>query len=124
MTVDGPIPRPRSLRDNPQPSELLTVDDAASRLGVPVRFIRWLIAERRIRFYKIGRYVRIDDGDLDAFIEAGRVDPERRPRPSPQVCSSATPESLERVECLGSRQQEPVGFRPAAAQPHLTERRS
>ena len=35
----------------------------------------WLIAERRIRFYKIGRYVRIDSRDLDAFVEAGRVDP-------------------------------------------------
>jgi excisionase family DNA binding protein len=76
MTVDQPIPRPRRIRDNPlRASELLTVAEAAGRLGVPVRFIRRLIAERRIRFYKIGRYVRIDSQDLDAFIEAGRVDP-------------------------------------------------
>jgi excisionase family DNA binding protein len=76
MTVDQPIPRPRHIRDNtPRESELLTVADAAGRLGVPVRFIRRLIAERRIRFYKIGRHVRIDSQDLDVFIEAGRVDP-------------------------------------------------
>jgi excisionase family DNA binding protein len=48
---------------------------------VPVRFIRRLIAERRIRFYKIGRYVRIDGRDLDAFVEAGRVDPSQAWRP-------------------------------------------
>lgn len=52
------------------------------RLGTPTRFIRRLIAERRIRFYKIGRYVRLDPDDLDAFIEDGRVDTAwtRRPR--------------------------------------------
>jgi excisionase family DNA binding protein len=82
MTVDGPIPGLRRIRDDrPRPSELLTVADAAGRLGVPVRFIRRLIAERRIRFYKIGRYVRIDGRDLDAFIEAGRVDPSQAWRP-------------------------------------------
>jgi len=76
MTVDGPILHPRRLRDDPPtPSELLPVAGAAGRLGVPVRFIRRLIAERRIRFYKIGRYVRIDSRDLDAFIAAGRIDP-------------------------------------------------
>lgn len=56
-------------------STLLTVDDAAERLGTPTRFVRRLIAERRIRFHKIGKYVRIDRADLEAFITAGRVDP-------------------------------------------------
>jgi len=45
-----------------------------------VRFIRRLIAERRIRFYKIGRYVRIDRRDLDAFVAEGRIDPIRSPK--------------------------------------------
>jgi excisionase family DNA binding protein len=79
MAADGPILHPRRLReDPPTPGELLTVAGAADRLGVPVRFIRRLIAERRIRFYKIGRYVRIDGHDLDAFIAAGRIDPPQR----------------------------------------------
>ncbi len=65
----------RSLPGVPTPSDLLTVSEAARHLGTPVRFIRRLIAERRIRFYKIGRYVRIDRDDLDKFIQHGRVDP-------------------------------------------------
>ena len=55
-------------------SSLLTVEAAAAELGTPVRFVRRLIAERRIRFHKIGKYVRIDPVDLRAFIEAGTVE--------------------------------------------------
>ena len=54
---------------------LLSVEDAAAELGTPVRFVRRLVHERRIRFHKIGKYVRIDPEDLAAFIRAGRVDP-------------------------------------------------
>jgi hypothetical protein len=32
------------------------------------------VFERRIRFFKVGRHVRIAASDLDAFIEAGRVE--------------------------------------------------
>ena len=52
---------------------LLTVDQAAERLGTSPRFIRRLIAERRIAFAKLGKHVRIDSADLDAFVAAGRV---------------------------------------------------
>jgi excisionase family DNA binding protein len=54
---------------------LLGVEEAADRLGTSPRFIRRLIAERRIAFTKIGRHVRIDTDDIDAFIAAGRVEP-------------------------------------------------
>jgi excisionase family DNA binding protein len=57
---------------------LLTVDQAAERLGTSVRFVRRLIFERRIAFVKVGRHVRITSRDLDAFIAAGRVDALRR----------------------------------------------
>ena len=53
---------------------LLTVDEAAERLGTSARFIRRLIAERRIAYTKLGRHVRIAARDLDAFIRAGRVE--------------------------------------------------
>jgi excisionase family DNA binding protein len=53
---------------------LLTLAEAAERLGTSVRFIRRLIAERRIAFVKVGRHVRIDPADLEAFIVAGRVE--------------------------------------------------
>jgi excisionase family DNA binding protein len=59
---------------------LLTVDQAAERLGTTDRFPRRLIAERRIAFVKVGRHVRIPEGVLDAYIEANTVQPVRRRR--------------------------------------------
>jgi len=53
----------------------VSVPQAAERLGTPERFIRRLVAQRRIRFYKVGRYIRFDITDLDAFIDTGRVEP-------------------------------------------------
>jgi excisionase family DNA binding protein len=54
---------------------LLTVEAAAERLSTSPRFIRRLIAERRIEFVKIGRHVRISESALADFIEAGKVSP-------------------------------------------------
>jgi excisionase family DNA binding protein len=61
-------------------SPLLTVEEAATELGTPVRFVRRLVHERRIRFHKIGKYVRIARDDLEAFVLASQVPPiqERR----------------------------------------------
>jgi excisionase family DNA binding protein len=59
-----------------RPAErLLTVDAAAERMSTSVRFVRRLIAERRIEFVKVGRHVRISEKALAEFIEAGRVQP-------------------------------------------------
>ncbi len=52
----------------------LTVAEAAEYMNTTVRFVRRLIAERRIPFYKIGRYVRLKVQDVEAFVEAGRVE--------------------------------------------------
>ena len=54
---------------------LLTVEAAAERMSTSVRFIRRLIAERRIEFVKVGRHVRISESALADFIDAGRVEP-------------------------------------------------
>ena len=51
---------------------LLTVEQAAERLGTSVRFIRRLRAEHRIAVVKLGKHVRIDSTDLDAYVQAGR----------------------------------------------------
>jgi excisionase family DNA binding protein len=58
---------------------LLTVEEAADRLGTSVRFIRRLIFERRIAYTKLGRHVRIATRDLDALIQAGRVEADATP---------------------------------------------
>jgi excisionase family DNA binding protein len=53
---------------------LLTVEQAADRLGTSARFVRRLVFQRRIAYVKLGRYVRIPADDLAAFIAAGRVE--------------------------------------------------
>ena len=57
------------------PPTLLTIDAAAAQLSMSTRYVRRLIAERRIVFYRLGRAVRIDPADLAAHITSGRVDP-------------------------------------------------
>lgn len=59
---------------------LLTVEQAAERLGTSVRFIRRLRTEARIPIVKLGRHIRIDSTDLDNFINAGRQDANPEPR--------------------------------------------
>jgi excisionase family DNA binding protein len=54
--------------------KLLTMEDAAERLGTSVRFVRRLIAERRIAYVKLGRHVRIAERDLINFVATGRVE--------------------------------------------------
>ena len=69
-----------------QPADqLLTVEEAAERMRTKPRFIRRLIAERRIEYVKVGRHVRISEAALAAFIAAGRVQPMTSPDVWPQI---------------------------------------
>lgn len=52
---------------------LLDVPAAAARLGVTERWIRRAVAERRLPFVKVGRYVRFRPDDLDRYIAAQLV---------------------------------------------------
>ena len=54
---------------------LLSVDEVAGVLGTSDRFPRRLIAERRIRFVRVGRHVRIPVSALEEFVREGTVDP-------------------------------------------------
>lgn len=56
-------------------NEFLTVRGAAAYLATSERFVRRLVAERRIRFYRVGRHIRFAVADLRAFVEAGCVEP-------------------------------------------------
>ncbi len=64
----------------PDNDRLLTVAQAAELLGTTDRFPRRLIAERRIRFIRLGEsgrrgHVRIPESALREFIAAGLVEP-------------------------------------------------
>jgi excisionase family DNA binding protein len=52
---------------------LLTVDQAGELLNTGPRFVRRLIAERRIEFAHMGRHVRISESALIKFVEAGSM---------------------------------------------------
>lgn len=65
----------RKTTDARLAEQLLSVEAAAERLDTTVRFIRRLIAERRIEFVRVGRHVRISESALADFIEAGKVPP-------------------------------------------------
>jgi excisionase family DNA binding protein len=54
---------------------LLSVDEVGEVLGTSDRFPRRLIAERRIRFVRVGRHVRIPVSALEEFVREGTVDP-------------------------------------------------
>lgn len=55
---------------------LLDIDGLADRLGVGERFVRRLVEERRIPFLKIGRLVRFEVCDVEAWIASQRVAPD------------------------------------------------
>ncbi len=54
---------------------LLSITDAAIHLGVTERYVRRLVYERRVPFYKVGRLVRFRETELDQWLEASRVEP-------------------------------------------------
>ena len=54
---------------------LLVIEEVAERLSVSARFVRRLIAERRIRYFKIGRHVRIAEDDIEDWVRQRSVEP-------------------------------------------------
>jgi excisionase family DNA binding protein len=53
--------------------ELLTIDQLAERLGITVRHVRRLVAEKRLPYYKVGRLVRFDLAEITTWLGTRRV---------------------------------------------------
>jgi excisionase family DNA binding protein len=53
---------------------LLTIGEAAEALAVSERYIRHLVYNRRIRYVKVGRLVRIPESAIIDLIRAGLVE--------------------------------------------------
>lgn len=60
-----PIPTPDRL-------PLIDLPAVAARLGVTDRFVRRLVAEDRITFYKVGRLLRFDPAEVEAWLDRAR----------------------------------------------------
>jgi excisionase family DNA binding protein len=70
IDVAGERDRPTSDRER-----MLDVVGLAARLGVTERFVRRMVHERRIPFYKVGSLVRFDVVDVEQWLATNRVVP-------------------------------------------------
>lgn len=52
----------------------LTVPETAAYLNTSERFVRRLVAERRIAFHHVGKHIRFALSDLDEWLTTGRVE--------------------------------------------------
>lgn len=64
---------------------LIDIETLARWLGVTVRHVRRLVAEKRIPYVKVGHLVRFDRTEIEAWIEGCR-----RPAVGPQPPTAAT----------------------------------
>ena len=53
--------------------KLLTMDELAERLGVTRRHVRRLVADRRVPFLKVGRFIRFDPAKIATWLDSSRV---------------------------------------------------
>jgi excisionase family DNA binding protein len=53
--------------------QLIDIDGAARLLGVPVRHVRRLVAERRVPYIKWGSRLHFDPLELERWIDRHRV---------------------------------------------------
>jgi excisionase family DNA binding protein len=68
---------------NGQPRGLLGVEEVAGMLGVGVRHVRRLVADRRIPYLKWAHLLRFDPVEIREWLDAARrpAEPERRAGP-------------------------------------------
>jgi len=52
--------------------QLLTIDQLAERLGVTERYVRRLVAEKRVPYRKLGKLVRFAEHEIAAWLDTTR----------------------------------------------------
>jgi excisionase family DNA binding protein len=62
-----------AVQDSPLTSPLLGIQQVAHLLGVEVRHVRRLVAERRIPYVKWGHLLRFDPAELRTWIDEHRL---------------------------------------------------
>lgn len=55
-----------------------TIEQTAIKLGVTPRHIRRLVSERRIKHYKVGKFIRIGDEQIAEYLESNQREVEQR----------------------------------------------
>lgn len=59
---------------NTEAEVLLDIEGAARRLNVTPRFMRRLVAEKRVPYLKVGKFIRFDPNDLSSWLSTRRVE--------------------------------------------------
>jgi excisionase family DNA binding protein len=84
---------------------LMDLPALADRLGVNHRYVRRLVAERRVPFIKFGHLLRFDPAEIEAWLGTARVPTDLEPHhPMPDKVSSRDDRSGRR-----SRRPSPAG---------------
>jgi excisionase family DNA binding protein len=71
----------------------LSTKEAARRLGITPRTLYRLIDEGQIPAYKFGRVIRLQEREVDAFIDSARIRPGELEHLYPQHHDDAAPTS-------------------------------
>lgn len=53
--------------------KLLTMEELAERLGVTRRHVRRLVAERRVPFVRVGRFIRFEPAEISSWLDQART---------------------------------------------------
>jgi excisionase family DNA binding protein len=67
----------RPAREETSLPALLDAPELAKRLGITERHVRRLVAERRIPFVKVGRFVRFNPSAVAEWLERATVEARR-----------------------------------------------
>lgn len=81
----------------PEEPALITVAQAAARIGMSLSFVRAAIADERLPARKVGRAVRVTPADVDALAAAPK---RREPRSSESPAARAARVS---IGCIGAK---------------------
>ena len=65
--------KPSEPASTVRPERLLTPQQVAERLQLSLRTVRRLIADGKLRVFRLGRAVRIAEADLEQFLDQARL---------------------------------------------------
>ena len=76
-----------------EPIVWLSTKDASERLGITLRSLYRFIDEGDLVAYKFGRVIRIQESDVEKFIEASRISPGSLEHLYPEVKGNGRPDA-------------------------------
>jgi excisionase family DNA binding protein len=76
-----------------EPIVWLSTKDASERLGITLRSLYRFIDEGDLVAYKFGRVIRIQESDVEKFIQASRISPGSLEHLYPEVKGNGRPDT-------------------------------